>query len=403
MASKYVTPAGLKIPSVEDLLNEIAADQRFAIDPLLNTDPDSPIGQINGPFASQLREVWEVVNIAFHGMDPGAAEGALLDYLSAITGTKREAPKTSKFRGSRKLKVNLSANKTVPVGTAFHVDGDSTIQFVTTEEVNSTVAGDYFVAAESSKTGPVRCNAHTLTVITNPVVGLNSVDNPYDAEIGADIELDPGLRVRRESELRATGSSNPDAIRADILSISIEGDQPVLACTVLSNDSDLFANGLPPHSLEAVVFDGLSQAVPNDTIAQTLFDSKAGGIQAVGNTSGVAVDDLGGKHTVKFSRPAVKEIAFQITLSPDLDTYAGDDAVKAAILDTFAGEMVNSGVRVTCSRYVGAIMALAGVTDVSGVQVTINGQAFPAPFTNLQLGDREIGNSQSSWISIVKV
>jgi hypothetical protein len=113
----YVTPQGLDIPTVEGLLSDLSEEQRSTIDPLLNTDADGPVGQLNGIFAAHLRRAWEVLLIAFNGNNPDAAEGALLENVSAITGTLRAPATRSKFVGTRKLRVTLSLNTTVPSGT----------------------------------------------------------------------------------------------------------------------------------------------------------------------------------------------------------------------------------------------------------------------------------------------
>ena len=87
----FVTTAGLEIKTVETILSELAARQRADIDVNLNTAADSPMGQVNGIFAAQLREAWEVLGVAYNGFNPDAVEGFLQDKLSALTGTLRRA------------------------------------------------------------------------------------------------------------------------------------------------------------------------------------------------------------------------------------------------------------------------------------------------------------------------
>lgn len=407
LPGKFLTAQGLQIKTVEQILAELSADQRGenGLHPLLNTDPDSPMGQLNGTFASQLREAWEVLGILFGSLDPGEAEGALLDQVSAITGTKRNPATRSRFVGTHRLTVGLDAAASCPTGTIFAVDGDPTVRFVATETVTATLAGPYRVAAECEATGPVHCNAGTLTVIATPVVGLQSVTNDYDAELGAAEDLDPALRVRRESELRATGAANPDALRSDLLALEVDGLKPIQSCKVFANDGDVYdVHGLPPHSLECLIYDGLAAATPAETIAQVIWDGKPGGIRMIGNQSGIAVDDTGAHQVVPFSRPAIRDLDIKITLSADADYYAGDDAVKAALVAAFMSRFVSKpGQAVVCSAFVAAAVAVPGVTDVQGVQITFHGLAFPVTGVNLILGDREVGNTQANWVTVVQV
>jgi uncharacterized phage protein gp47/JayE len=401
----YVTAQGLDIPSVEDLLADIAAEQRSTMDPGLNTDPDGPVGQMNGIFAAHLRRAWEVLGIAWNGNNPDAAEGFLLEAVSAITGTTKAPATRSKFAGDRKLRLNLNAATTVPIGTTFHVAGDPNTSFHTTEEKTSVGAGDYLVSAECDITGPVPCNATTLTVIATPVAGLNSVINDFDAALGANQDNDAQLRERRERELRATGSATVDALRSDILAIALEdGSKPVIEAIILENTSNVVdGDGLPGHSLECLVFDGVTQDCPNDTIAQTIWDSKPGGIQLVGTSSGTAIDSKNVQRTILFSRPTNKEVVLQATLTlanPSQLPSQYLDAVRAAVMAEFA-RRVRMGSVIRCNHYEAAILAIPGIEDAV-VRLGFNPPGtLGVAGANLSLGTREIGYVQSSGTSVV--
>jgi uncharacterized phage protein gp47/JayE len=398
----YVTLTGLAIPTVEGLTEACANDQRALIDTTLNTDPDSPIGQLTGIFCSHLREAWEALLIAYYGFDPDKAEGDQLVGLSALTGTSPAGATKSKFIGSRKLTVNLNATTTIPIGVVFHVDGDPLTRFVTTEQKTSTTAGNYSVAAEAEEYGPIRCNAGTLTVIATPVVGLNSVTNDFDAIIGQNEDRDSDLRERRENELRATGKAAVDAIRAALLDIELEDEsKPILSATVYENEEDItdVVTGLPPHSLECLVYDGPTPVCPDDTIAQTIWTAKGGGIKLVGNTSGTAVDSLGTNRTIPFSRPTILAMQFALELEIETSSYVGDAAVKTAIQSTFAAK-VKPGKEIRCNDYVKTLMSLAGVIDVLGIQIEEVGGPLPPSGTNFTLAIREMGNVSTTDISI---
>lgn len=397
----FVDSTGLSIPSVEDILADLTADQRAAIDPLLNTDPDSPLGQINGPFSSHLREAWEVLQLAFNGLNPDAAEGALLEHVSAITGTIRSAATKSKFIGTRRLDLNLDAATTVPIGTIFQVDGDPQTRFLTTEEIVSVAAGNYKVNAEAENTGAIICNANTLTVIVTSVVGLNSVNNAADAILGKNVDTDSELRRRRETELRATGAANPDSIRADLLDIEIEGVNPVLACSVLFNDKDVInlVTGLPPHSIECVIYDGVVPTVPNDTIAQIIWDSSSAGDTKIGTSQGTAVDDFGGSHTIKFTRATIVPIGFVFDLTTD-STYVGDANFKQAILDDFNARITKAGQTVVVAEYIATAMRVQGVTNAQSVQ-TGPASGVLSPYTDYTLAIRSIGTLQTPDILVL--
>ncbi len=401
----YVTPQGLNIPSVSEIISELETQQRADIDPNLNTSPDSPIGQLNGIFSAHLRRAYEVLQIAYNGNNPDAAEGFLLEAVSAITGTTRAPAKRSRFVGIRKLRITLALNTTVPEGTTFHVDGDTSVSFHTTEEIPGTAAGDYYVAAECDTIGPVACNAGTLTQISTPVSGLSAVTNDYDAELGALEDNDPQLRERREQELRTTGSGTVDSLRSDILAVALEdGSKPIQEADVLENYTMVTdVNGLPPKSLECLVYDGVSQDCPDDTIAQVIWDGKPGGIELVGSTSGTAIDSKGVERTVPFTRFTLLEVVLEATLTltnPNQVPSQYLAAVQEAVLAEFK-RRVRTGTVIRCNHYEAAILDIAGIEDVS-VRLGFNppGTLQPAG-TNLTLAVREMGYIQSSGVTVV--
>jgi hypothetical protein len=361
---------------------------------------------MNGIFASHLREAWEALGVAYNGGDPNAAEDFLLDAIGAITGTKRAPATRSKFVGVRRLRVNLNSGTGLPIGTTFHPAGDPTILFATSEKVKATAGtGDYFVSALCTVTGPVTCNAGTLTVIASPFVGLNSVTNDFDAQVGQLQDNNAQYRLRREQELRATGSGTVDSLRADLLSYEDEnGAKPILSAIVFENTTDAFnANGLPPHSLECLVFDGVVPAVLNDTIAQVIWNSKPGGIPVVGGSFGTATDKIGALRVVRFSRPTVSEVIAKATLTltnPNQVPSQYVAQVKQAIIDRFALKVRLPGVVIRCNHYEAAVTDIPGIEDCL-IQIGFLAQGLQAVDVNLALAVREIGFIQTSGITVV--
>lgn len=402
---EYVTDQGLQIPTVELILSEVEEEQRAEIDPLLNTGPDGPFGQANGIFAGHLRQGWEVLEMAWNGNNPDDAEGVLLEHVCAITGTKRAPDTKSRFTGTRKLKVHLNNGTTLLVGRIVAVAGSNPqIQFTTTEQVTADAGtGFYYVSAECTETGPVPANAGTVTVIVTAVSGWNSVTNEFDVVRGNTEDNEAQLRERRERELRATGSATVDAITADLLAYETEDEtKPILHVVVFENDTDVTdVNGLPPHSLEPLVFDGVSQDVADNVIAQLIWDSKPGGIQIVGNTSGTAVDVGGTDRTVPFSRPTLSEVIFTATLTltnPSQTPSQYESVVRETIVAEF-GRRVRIGSLIRCNHYERVAIGLSGIEDCL-IQIGFAPGPVGAVGVNLQLDTREMGYVQVSGITV---
>lgn len=388
----FVDATGLQIKTIEEILDELSTQQKAEIDAALNTAPDEPIGQLNGIFAAQLREAWEVLAVAYNGFNPDAAEGFLLEKLSALTGTLREGATKSTVTTT----CDLDAATTLLAGTHFaHVVGEPDNRWTPQADYTAAGAGAQTVDFEAENAGAVIANAGTLTVIATPVTGWNSVTNPTDATVGKEIDTDAELRERREEELRATGSATLDAIRADVIA-----DEDVLQCSVFENTSNVVdAQGLPPKSIEVVVFDGTPPVLTNDEIAQLIFDTKAAGIEAFGIESGTATDSLGAFHTIKFSRPTEREVWVEMFVSVNISTgYAGAAALEAALVALNESDLLQ-GRDVIAARLGEVAMSFDGIFDLySPPQLGFS--PGPVGTTNLSIDNREIARLDTGRITI---
>jgi len=314
-----LTPAGFTAKTLRDVLGEIETSEKDNIDPAVDVASTRPLGQLNGVYADREAALWELLRLAFSAFDPDQAEGYLLDALCALTGTTRRPASRSLVPAI----CSLDAGAYLPAGSLASVNGQPTRRFRSRARfpTSGTVAtaGDYEVQFEAENTGPIPANAGTLTVIAGPVAGWNAVTNLVDAEPGINEDTDAILRTRRASELQSVGGSTPDAIRSDLLKLS-----GVLLVTVFENLSDTEnSDGMPPHSIEVLVYDGVYPSTSNDKIAQAIWDSRAGGVTTYGNSSGTAVDSEGNNQTVYFSRPVPKNVYLDITVDTEGTTPAG--------------------------------------------------------------------------------
>lgn len=398
-------PTGVSIPTVEEILADLAADQKANVDPLILTEADSLVGNLNAIFASHMRELYELVQTAFDAVDPNNAEDSRLDVISSITGTLREGATHSLLTGTRKATVNLAASTTLPAGARAYVLDTPTALFETTEDaVNAAgVAADVDVAMQSVETGPIHANAGTLTVIATPTVGWNSITNAFDAVLGQDVQSDTDLRLKRQDELAQAGTSTLASLKANLSAMVDSGDgvtQPIISVEVYENDTMVAVNGIPPKAFEAVIWDGASPAADDDDIAAVIFDAKGLGIATSGSESAVVLDTDGVAHTVYWSRATQKTAEFNITLVYDAQKYVGDAAVKTAIADAFVGSSAQRvGGKVSFSVYMAIVQALDGVKRIEGWQQKFTGGAF-ASFTDLTPGIREVAVTDTSVITI---
>jgi uncharacterized phage protein gp47/JayE len=482
--SEYLTDAGIQIPDVPTLVSNAAAALQGAIDPNLDTSPETVIGNEIATFTAAQRAAYEDIQVLSCGNDPNQAEGFVLDGICSFTNTVRNPATSSFFSGVRQVAVGLDASTTLASqsvyfaqagnvsvrfamtsptftsGSLGHADGavlgttgsGPTLFYLSGTGVNALigaevllVSGDgtlvvpfvfptvalagglglyypgtttpvpnddpvvssiiataynlgglsiwpaYMIDAVCSGTGPTTCNAGTLTVIQTPQTGLGCVVNPEDAYLGTNVETDTALRLRRFLGLRALGSGSTAAIQSALLAIQINGATAVVFATVTENVQIYVDTStlLPPKSMRALVFDGLSQTVPNSLIAQTIWNNKPSGIQMVGGSSGIAIDTASSlPQTVLFDRPYLTRliVAISVRINAKTQSFLGAASVQAAIAAWSAANPQG----VVYFSQVSTAGTVAGVLGVESIQLGIYGAGLLEPFQDLNPGSNAI-------------
>lgn len=218
----------------------------------------------------------------------------------------------------------------------------------------------------ADETGVKVVNPETLTVIDNPVAGLDSVFNPDAAIVGRDIETDSEYRLRRQERVVTSQAGTTEAIRNKILKLNEEEELiPLQDVRVFENVTlSIDFRGLPPKSFAAFVYQEGGTTTRDDEIFQAILISKPGGIEPHGDISSVLQDSQGFDKLIKFSRPDEVDIHVIFDLSIDA-TYPtdGDDQVKSVISDWGNGLGVGQDV-IIFPTLVAQLDAIPGITDV---------------------------------------
>lgn len=385
-----VTPTGFVRKKVENFKTEWATKQKADMDPNVDVDADSPLGQLNGILANALAEGWEALESVYNSFNPNAAEGNALINAALLTGTEKRGAAPSTVA----CDINLDAGATAPAGFIVSLDTREDVRFQLIADVTNpgpstdTLSGEF----ECLEDGPIEARAGHLTNIVTPVSGVNSVTNPLDAALGHLADDDISLRIRRQQQLALQGGSTVAAIVADLLEIESIAD-----VVPLENTSDHFdpETGLPAHSFEMMIVD--DNLTPDDTVAQTIFESNPTGIRAYGNTSGNATDANGKEHVIKFSRAdnVLVYIALELSVS-GLFPEDGEDQVITAVLakcrSTFgiSDDVVGGAIEA-------AAFSVAGVVDATAY---LGFAPVPTSTDNLPVGLHQIARFDSGRLEI---
>jgi hypothetical protein len=366
--------------------------------PNFDNDDLTPAGQLNGTFASEVAELWELGAEIVAGGDPEAAAGYALTVLASIAGAERRDPQATRVL----LSFQLAAATTVPAGFLIAVDDRPDKVFELEADVtNPTGSTGYYTGyALCTEVGPITAAAGTVTEPVNTLSGLLSVTNLADAVPGWLADDDITLRQRRADQLALRGGSTIAAIRADLLDSEnhpeLEGIREAL---VQENTLDYVVGGLPPKSIHVIIDDGNTPTVSNNDIAQTIFESKAGGIATFGAQLAFATDENGTLQPIYFSRATPRDvwIALIVTVRSDFPAD-GADQIKAAIV---ASHRYTIGEDVIALQRRADALQVAGVEDVP--TFTLGFSAVPVGTSNLAIAANERAALDTGRISVTAV
>lgn len=389
-----ISALGFEPATVDEIRQLNETDLKATIDPALDLDPDQPFGQINGALSATLARLQEELQLAYLAQDPNSAEGIYADHIAGLTGTIRLPARRSEVLCS----VNLNAGTTLnPTNAIANVVGQPARTFRIKAPFTSPSTGVHSVLFESTSFGPIPANAGTLTVITAPVSGWNSITNPSDATLGRAEEQDSELLTRRELELTAGGASNVDALRSDILQ-TFAGR--VKFCEVFENTTFVTDGaGLPGKAFEVVIHDPAPGGpVPNTEIAQAIWKAKGSGGASHGSVSANAVDSNGVSRLVYFSRATLAPVYFDMVVQINPNTFpsAGIDLIKDALLLEAAKLKLGSDVNST--KFKAAVLTVPGVVDFTFFALGL----APGPIgtATIPIPDRTLATLISGNISV---
>ena len=193
------------------------------------------------------------------------------------------------------------------------------------------------------------------------------------------------------------GGVNADAIRGEILQ-NVEG---VYSAIVYENDTDeTDSEGLPPHSIEAIVYGGLDA-----DIAQAIFRRKAAGIQTSGSSSIAVIAKSGQSINIKFSRPTTVAVYIQIKNLETNSDFPGDgqDRIKEALVEYIGGDVrggLTIGSDVLYIALPGFILSVPGVVDFD---LGISETASDYGEENIVIDTREKAVTSTDKITIAEV
>lgn len=357
--SATVTAEGITAPDYQTVLDTITGyfQQIYGSDAYL--DPDSKDGQMVALVALAIHDANNTAISVYRSFSPATALTDALTSNVKINGISRRAATNSTVD----LLLTGTIGTTITNGSVR--DTNSVVWNLPATVVIGT-DGTVIATATCASSGAVAALANSITTINTPTRGWISVNNPQAATVGVAAETDAQLRVRQAQSVALPSLTPFEAVDGAIANIS-----GVTRHKLYENDTDAQdANGLPPHSIAAIVEGGDATLIAN-----SLRGVKGQGVTPYGSTVIIVPDKYGNPHPVGFSRPVDVPVFVKVTIDP-LTGYTSQvgDEIKAAIAD-----YINS-------LAIGASVLLSRVYSPANLGVVSGGNARYYDITELLIG-----------------
>lgn len=372
----FNSKTGFDVTEIDDLREQIASEWQEAFKeknrPLLNTDPETPQGQIiDSQVATVNQKDSEVLYLA-QQFDPRTAEGRFQDALAEIYFIKRK-PAINSYA---MCTINGRAGTQIDAGALIESEIDGTqwsLDQNVTIPANETITAKFTCLTD----GAISASAGTLTKIVTTVTGWDTVTNAT-ATVGSLEESQSAFEQRRKDSVSLNARSTVNAVYANVA--QCDGVIAVYAVDNKKNIAETIDNySLTPHSIFVSVIGG-----ENADIAKAIYDNLSAGCDYNGNTSVDITNEYSGAvETVKFYRPDVFNIFVKVQIQNSAQLQNDyENIVKQAVYNNFYGldsTKINNEPLLRLkmnddlysSRFTPSILN-AGITNVLTVQLSLD-------------------------------
>ena len=341
-----VTENGVTAATYDEILAFLKDKYRAIYGHDIYLEADSMDGQFLGVMALEFANVGAACVQVYNSFNPKTALKDALTRNVKINGIKRSLSTFSTVD----LLVSGTAGTAIQNGVAVDKNGYT---WNLPALVTIPNEGRITASAIATQAGAILAQVGTINNIHTPTRGWLSVTNPTSSSIGQDTESDTKLRQRQALSTQNAASSQTDGLCGAILAL-----ENVTRCKAFENDSSTVdANGLPAKSVCIIVHGGDSKK-----IAELMASKKTMGCAWHGNTSVTILNAYQDAKVVKFYRPTVKQIGYQVRLS-STHSYSADTAQSIAIALASYTNALDIGDKITQNK-------IMGVANLHGAKVS---------------------------------
>ncbi|MBP30412.1 baseplate J/gp47 family protein [Methylobacterium sp.] len=317
-----ITAAGCIRPTYPDVLAYVQASYRAIYGTDIVLDAATQDGQFMALLAAGIHDANGETLAAYNAFSPSTAQGAGLSSVVKINGIRRKSAtfSTCDFLNVGQAGITITAGViTDPAGNQWSLP-DFTIPDVGQITVTGTCQTLGAIALAPNAVDTANGKGSIATVQR----GWQSVTNLAAAAPGEPVESDSALRQRQSVSTAIPSQSLLEGLYGTLLAVT-----GVIRCRMYENDTDYTdANGLPGHSICAVIDGGDAQVIAD------LIRRKKGNAGTYGTTVMQSTDAAGIVRNIAFSRSTEVPISYALQIRK-LGSYTAktDLDVRAALSD----------------------------------------------------------------------
>jgi hypothetical protein len=362
------TVNGFVAPTQAQILTGVFADINAAFGGNLNPSLSTPQGQLATSIAAMIAACYDSFINLSNQMNPDFADGRFQDAIGEIYFIPRNSSEPTTVQAV----CTGGPSTVIPAGAlARATDGNV---YTCTDGGTIDQTGTITLTFVCNTLGPIACPAGTLNKIYQAINGWDTINNPADGELGANVESRQQYEERRKETVAVNSNNTDQAVMGAVLSVT-----NVLDAYVIDNPQ------ATPQTIGGVVIDpnAIYVAVSGGTdadVAQAIWKKKPPGCNMTGNTT-VTVTGSSALYapplptwTIKFERAPGLPILFAVNLLNNNQVPA--DAVtqiQNAIISAFGGgdggQRARIGSTIFALRYAPPIIALGSWAQIISIQV----------------------------------
>lgn len=314
--------AGIVMPDTDDVKSRVEEMMKSIFGSELDVTEETPVGRIIEMITVLITQTLGVNAQNANQYNLNTTSGIYLDSIGRLFGLSRKSATPTRVlctvSGTPGTVIPTTAIAETVEGYKFSPENPITIG-------EGGGAQGYFLSLE---TGAIPCDQNTLIIISNGVIGWESVVNDTESGTiyGTYLETDVAFRDRI-LDARANGSASVQAIMNAIYNIS----DTVSSCYVLENgySQSIVKKGitLPPHTIYVCVLGG-----SDEDVAKAIMATKTAGAGFVKSAGAATLVDkeitdgyTGATYHVYFFRPIETPVSFAVSVNRYL--YSGSDLV----------------------------------------------------------------------------